>query len=66
MFRGLREGRVSLVALGTLMILVRIMGRRRRGDRVADLPLEPGSSVVLRVSKPGDDPVTFGLDSLDR
>ena len=62
--RGLQEGRMSLVALGVFMILGRLATRRRPGTRVAGLRLDPGSSAALRVSRPGDDPVTFRVDSL--
>ena len=62
--RGLQDGRMSLAALGVFMILGRLATRRRRGTKVADVRLKPGSSVALRVSRPGDDPVTFRVDSV--
>ncbi len=62
--RGLREGRMSLVAFGILMVVGRMALRWRRRDRkVAGVRLEPGSSVALRVSRPGEDPVTFRVDA---
>ena len=61
-FRGLRQGRQAVTAMGVLIILSRLMtGRRRRSGRSVKVGLTPGDSVGLRVSHPGDDPVTFRL-----
>ena len=60
--RGLRQGRPPLVAVGIFMILRRLLKRRRNGGRVVSVRLKRGSSVALRVSPPGDDPVTFRMD----
>lgn len=58
--RGLRQGRHSLIVMGVLMILSRLVTRRRQhGGRVVNVKLAPGETVGLRVSRPGDDPITF-------
>jgi len=59
--RGLVRGRRSSIAIGVLIILYRLLvGRRRRTGPSVGMSLAPGDSVGLRVSRPGDDPVTFG------
>lgn len=60
--RGLKSGRRSLVMVGACMILVRLVGGRRR-TKVADFVLESGGSAALRVTEAGSDPVTFRLDA---
>lgn len=59
--RGLLQGRRSSIAVGVLIILYRlVMGRRRRTGPSVTVNLAQGDAVGLRVSRPGDDPVTFG------
>ena len=65
LLRGLRSGRMSLTLLGACMIAFRLVRAFRR-TRVADFPLEKGSSVGLRLTSPGADPATFRLDAPDR
>ena len=61
-FRGLWQGRSSVTAMGVFIIVYRlVIGSRRRGGRSVRMRLKPGDSVGLRVSRPGDDPVTFRL-----
>lgn len=65
LLRGLRSGRKSLTVVGVCMILIRLVGMRRR-TKVADFVLEAGSSAGLRVTGPGADPVAFRVDAARR
>ena len=49
LLRGLRDGRMSLVVLGCLMIVRFLATRRGPGGKVTEFRLDPGSSVKLRV-----------------
>lgn len=49
LLRGLRDGRMSLVALGCFMIVRFLAARRGRGGKVTAFRLDSGSSVELRV-----------------
>ena len=60
--RGLLQGRRSSIVIGVLIIIYRlVMGKRRRAGPSVTVKLAPGDAVGLRVSRPGDDPTTFGL-----
>lgn len=62
LLRGLREGRLTLIVVGLAILTVRF-GRlwRSRRSLVATVPVEAGSPVALRVSHPGETPVTFRM-----
>ncbi len=47
-WRGAREGRRSLIVLGCSMVLGFLL-TRRRGGKVAEVRLDPGDGVTLRV-----------------
>ena len=49
LLRGLRDGRMSLVALGCLMIVRFLVSRRGRSGKVTEFRLDSGSRVELRV-----------------
>lgn len=49
LLRGLRDGRMSLVAVGCLMIVRFLVSRRGRSGKVTEFRLNSGSRVELRV-----------------
>lgn len=57
--RGRRKGSAFLQAAGVLLIL---LGRVRR-RRAAGFDLKPGQKARLAVSRPGDSPAAFRIDS---
>lgn len=67
LLRGLREGRLPLIVLGLAILTVRFGKLWRPGrSRVASVPVEAGRPVALRLSRPGEAPVTFRMDVADR
>ena len=62
LFRGLREGDVALLAVGTILMLIRF-GRRTRSTKVTTVTLKAGESVALRVTRSGADPVAYRIDA---
>ena len=64
LFRGFREGSLPLILVG-LTALVARFNKRWRPDRsrVATVRTAPGETVGLRVSRPGEAPMTFRVDS---
>jgi len=64
LFQGLREGKSPLVLVG-LIVLVAWFNKRWRPDRsrVATVRVKPGQTLGLRVSRPGEAPATFRVDS---
>ena len=62
-FKGLREGRWPLILVGLTVLVARFNKRwRPAGARVAAVRMKTGRSVGLRVSRPGEAPVTFRVD----
>ena len=62
-FQGLREGRWPLILVGLTVLVARFNKRwRPGGSRVAAVRVKAGQSVGLRVSRPGEEPVTFRVD----
>ncbi len=60
LFQGLREGRWPLILVGLTVLVTRFNKRwMPAGSRVVKVRLKAGQSVGLRVSRPGDAPVTF-------
>lgn len=57
--RGLRKGNVLLQAAGALLIVLHWAARRR----AAAFELKAGQKAGLAVSRPGDDPIAFRIDS---
>ena len=64
LFQGLRQGRWPLILVG-LTVLVARFNKCCRPDasRVATVRVKPGQSLGLRVSRPGEAPTTFRVDS---
>ena len=64
LFQGLREGKSPLILVGLIVLLARF-NKRWRPDRlrVATVRVEPGEAVGLRVSRPGEAPATFRVES---
>ena len=63
LFQGLREGRWPLILVGLTVLVARFNKRwRPAGSRAAAVRMKTGQSVGLRVSRPGEAPVTFRVD----
>ncbi len=61
LLRGMASGRKVHILMGGAMILVRLVGARRK-TKIAQFVLKKGRSTALRVTAPGADPVTFRVD----
>ena len=61
-FRGLREGNPTLFVGGLLLVLLRYH-RRSNAGKATSFTLKPGQSVALRVSRDGEDSVTYRIDA---
>lgn len=64
LFQGLREGRWPLILVGLTVLVARVNRRwRPDGSRVATVRVKADEAVGLRVSRPGEAPVTFRVKS---
>ena len=64
LFQGLREGKSPLILVGLIVLVARFNRRwRPYRSRVTTVRVRPGQTVGLRVSRPGEAPATFRVDS---
>lgn len=61
-FKGLREGNIPILALGAFLLAVRFLRRGTKPHKTS-FTLKEGESVTLRISRDGDEDVSYRIDA---